>query len=131
MKDCIFCKIIRGDLPMYKIYEDAQTLAFLDIKNDYYGHTLVIPKKHCVNILDADAKTLAAVMRGVQKVSKHYIKLGFDGVNVFINNGAAAQQVVFHLHMHIAPRRAGEGHIWNQTIDRDLSKEQAFLNMLD
>ena len=128
--DCIFCKIAKGEAPCYEIYHDDDTLAFLSIAKDYYGHTLVIPKKHCVNILDADTETLAAVMNTVQKVSNHYVKnLGFDGVNIFINNGAAAQQIVFHLHIHIAPRRSGEDNIWGKHIERDFNAEQKRLRL--
>ena len=71
-EDCIFCKIIKGECPSYKIYEDDDTLAFLSIGNDCYGHTLVIPKKHCVNVLDCDDEILAKVMKTVKKVSNHF-----------------------------------------------------------
>ena len=73
MEDCIFCKIIKGEIPCYKIYEDEYTFAFLDIAGDVDGHTLVIPKKHCKNILDCDEKTLEYVMKTVQKISKHFL----------------------------------------------------------
>ena len=109
MKDCIFCKIIDGEIPCYKIYEDEKTLAFLDIADDFVGHTLVIPKKHCTNILDADTETIEAVFKAVQKVAKHYTeKCFFDGVNIINANGVCAEQSVFHLHIHIIPRRAGD-----------------------
>lgn len=128
--DCVFCKIIKGELPGFKIYEDKDTFAFLSIANDYYGHTLVIPKKHCESILDADEQTLTAVMNTARKISKHYVEnLGFDGANVFINNGAAADQVVFHLHVHIAPRKAKTAHNWGGNIKRDLKAEQQFLTL--
>lgn len=131
MKSCIFCKIINGESPCYKIYEDEDTFAFLSIANDYYGHTLVIPKKHCINILDAEEETMAAVMKAVRKISRHYVeKLGFDGVNVFINNGAAADQVVFHLHVHIAPRKEKNSHNWNGSVERDFKAEQQFLTLV-
>ena len=130
MKDCIFCKIINGDAPCYKIYEDPDTLAFLSIANDYYGHTLVIPKKHFESLLDADEKTTASVMKAVQKISNHYVKnLGYDGVNVFVNNGEASGQVVFHLHAHIAPRKKGVPHNWNTHTERDFKAEQQLLKL--
>lgn len=110
MKDCIFCKIISGEIPCYKIYEDDYTLAFLDISNDIYGHTLVIPKKHVKNILDCDLKTLNRVMKTIKKVSNHYIKdCGFDGVNIINANNESAEQSVFHLHFHIMPRKNNDG----------------------
>lgn len=109
MKDCIFCKIIDGEIPCYKIYEDEKTLAFLDIADDFVGHTLVIPKKHYTNLLDADTETIEAVFQAVQKVAKHYTeKCFFDGVNIINANGVCAEQSVFHLHIHIIPRRAGD-----------------------
>lgn len=108
--DCIFCKIIKGEIPSYKIYEDDMTYAFLDIACDSYGHTLVIPKKHCVNVLDCDKEYLEATIDTVKKISGHYVDdCGFEGVNVLNASGESAQQSVFHLHFHIIPRRAGDG----------------------
>lgn len=111
MDDCIFCKIIKGDIPSYKIYEDEKTYAFLDIACDCVGHTLVIPKKHCTNVLDCDEEYLAAVMNTVKKIARHYVEdCGFDGVNVINASGKAAQQSVFHLHFHIIPRKSDDGY---------------------
>ncbi len=112
--DCIFCKIIKGEIPSYKIYEDDMTYAFLDIADDSYGHTLVIPKKHCVNILDCDEDYLNAVISAVKKISNHYVdNCGFEGVNVLNASGESAQQSVFHLHFHIIPRKSADGiDIW-------------------
>ena len=110
MENCIFCKIVNGQIPSYKIYEDEHTYAFLDIACDTFGHTLVIPKQHCVNVLDCDADILAKVMQTVQKIANHYVtNCGFSGVNVLNASGKDAEQSVFHLHMHIIPRKAGDG----------------------
>lgn len=109
MKDCVFCKIVSGEFPCYKIYEDDYTLAFLDIAGDCYGHTLVVPKKHCQNILDCDGETLARVTATVQKVARHFVRCGFEGVNVLNANGACAEQSVFHLHVHVIPRAPQDG----------------------
>ena len=110
MNDCIFCKIIAGEIPSLKIYEDEYVYAFLDIACDCYGHTLVIPKKHCTNVLDCDAQTLAHVTSAVQKISRHFVEnCGFDGVNVLNASGKSAEQSVFHLHFHIIPRKEGDG----------------------
>ena len=107
MKDCIFCKIIKGELPCYKIYEDERTFAFLDIANDANGHILVIPKKHYENILDCEKEELASVMKTIQKVSKHLVEnCGYNGVNILNANGKDAEQSVFHLHFHIIPRKS-------------------------
>lgn len=110
MNDCIFCKIIKGEIPSYKIYEDEFVYAFLDIACDSYGHTLVIPKKHCTNVLDADQDYLAACIKAVQKISNHYVDdCGFEGVNVLNASGKCAGQSVFHLHFHIVPRKSSDG----------------------
>lgn len=121
MSDCIFCKIVSGQIPCYKIYEDDDVLAFLDIANDVYGHTLVIPKAHCTNLLDANEQTLAKVMAAVQKVGRHYVdNCGFDGFNTFNCNGKDAEQSVFHLHVHVIPRKSGDGlHIWSNKGKQD------------
>ena len=107
---CIFCKIINGDIPSYKIYEDEFTYVFLDIAKDVDGHTLVIPKKHVENILDCDNETLQQVMDTVKLVSNYYVdKCGYDGVNILNANDVSAQQTVFHLHFHIIPRKNNDG----------------------
>ena len=110
MDDCIFCKIIKGELPSYKIYEDKFTYAFLDISNDGNGHILVVPKHHCENILDAREEDLENVIKTIQKISKHLIQnCGFDGVNILNASGKSAEQSVFHLHFHILPRKDKDG----------------------
>ena len=125
MNDCIFCKILKGEIPSYKIYEDDKVYAFLDIACDSYGHTLVIPKKHCANVLDCDEADYQAVMAAVQIISRHYVNdCGFDGVNILNASGKAAQQSVFHLHMHIIPRKENDGlNTWalNDKFDLDLA----------
>ena len=106
MEECLFCKIIKGEVPSYKIYEDDYTYAFLDISNDANGHILVIPKKHSTNVLDADDEILAHVMTTVKIISNHLVNnCGFDGVNILNANGKSAEQSVFHLHIHIIPRK--------------------------
>ena len=105
MDNCIFCKIAKGEAPSYKIYEDDKTYAFLDISKDCYGHTLVVPKKHCKNVLDCDEETLSCVIKTVKKIANHQVKnCGFKGVNIINASGEEAQQTVFHLHFHILPR---------------------------
>ena len=104
-EDCIFCKIIKGGIPCYKIYENEYVLAFLDISKDCFGHTLVIPKKHFNNVLDCDEKTLCELTKAVKLISKHYVDdCGFKAVNIINASGKEAQQSVFHLHFHILPR---------------------------
>jgi histidine triad (HIT) family protein len=104
--DCIFCKIITGEKPCFMIYEDAFTIAFLDIANDVDGHTVVIPKKHIRNILDCDNETLGNIMNTIKHISNHYINdCGYQGINILNANESSAQQSVFHLHFHIIPRK--------------------------
>ncbi len=108
MDDCIFCKIISGDIPCYKIYEDEYVLAFLDINPVVNGHTLVIPKKHFVNIFDVDDFYLEKVIAAIKKIANHYNQK-FDGINILNANDKSAQQSVFHLHFHIIPRTRDDG----------------------
>jgi histidine triad (HIT) family protein len=104
----IFAKILRGELPAHKVYEDADTLAFLDIMPRCQGHTLVVPKTPARNLLDATPEQLAAAMRTVQKVSRALMK-AFDahGVTLQQFNEPAGGQVIFHIHFHVLPRWNG------------------------
>jgi histidine triad (HIT) family protein len=104
----IFAKILRGELPCYKVYEDDKTFAFLDIMPRAPGHTLVLPKAPARNILDVSADDLAHVMEVAQKIAKVSIQaFGADGVTLQQFNESAGGQVVFHLHVHVIPRRHG------------------------
>ena len=110
MSDCIFCKIASGEIQGMRVYEDAETLALMDLAKDVDGHVLVIPKKHCKNILDCDAETLSAVMNTVKKVSLHLTeKCGYDGVNLLNASDESAGQSMPHFHIHIIPRRKNDG----------------------
>jgi histidine triad (HIT) family protein len=103
--DCIFCKIVAGELPSTKIAEDERTLAFMDINPATRGHALVIPKAHSTDLLEVGADDLAATMAVAQRlagVAKE--KLGADGVNLLNCCGSAAWQTVFHFHVHVIPR---------------------------
>lgn len=104
----IFAKILRGELPAYKIYEDASTFAFLDIMPRAPGHALIIPKSPARNLLDVAPADLAHVAQSAQKIAKAGMKaFGADGVTVHQFNEEAGGQVVFHLHVHVIPRKAG------------------------
>ena len=107
--DCIFCKIIDGKIPSFKIYENEYVYAFLDIAKDCYGHTLVVPKAHHENIFDCDEKYLSEVIKAVQHIANHYKDLGFNAVNIINASGKEAEQSVFHLHFHIIPRKTNDG----------------------
>jgi histidine triad (HIT) family protein len=104
----IFAKILRGELPSYKIYEDDRAFAFLDIMPRSAGHSLVIPKNPARNILDVNPDDLAHLMTVAQKVAQAAVKaLGADGVTINQFNESAGGQVVFHLHVHVIPRKDG------------------------
>ncbi len=104
----IFAKILRGELPCHKVYEDDKVLAFLDIMPRAPGHTLVLPKAPARNILDIAPDDLAAVATIAQKVAKAAMTVfGADGITVQQFNEGAGGQVVFHLHVHVIPRKAG------------------------
>jgi histidine triad (HIT) family protein len=104
----IFAKILRGELPAYKVYEDDGALAFLDIMPRAPGHTLVLPKSPVRNILDVNAGDLAHVMTVVQKIARASIQVfGAQGVTIQQFNEGAGGQVVFHLHVHVIPRHDG------------------------
>ena len=105
MDDCIFCKIVAGEIPAQKVYEDDNALAFLDVSPTAQGHTLVIPKKHFENIFDIDDDDLKELAVAIKKVSNLIKKnLGATGINIMNNNGVDAHQAVPHLHFHIIPR---------------------------
>jgi len=104
----IFAKILRGDLPCYKIYEDDKALAFLDIMPRAPGHALVLPKAQARNILDIAPEDFAHVMKIAQRIAKVSVDIfGADGVTLQQFNESAGGQVVFHLHVHVIPRKAG------------------------
>ncbi|HET7083324.1 MAG TPA: HIT family protein [Rhizomicrobium sp.] len=106
----IFAKILRGEIPSVKVYEDARTLAFMDVMPEADGHVLVVPKEPAENILDLSADGMTAMMATVQKVARAVDKaLEPDGILLKQYNRAAAGQSVFHVHFHIVPRWEGAG----------------------
>jgi len=110
MTDCLFCKIISGQIPAVKVYEDDHVFAFLDIKPVNPGHTLVVPKKHFSDLLDADPDTLSKMIMAMQKMARAMVKaLGLEAFNIGQNNGRIAGQLVDHLHFHLIPRAADDG----------------------
>ena len=107
--DCIFCKIISGDIPSFKIFEDEQTLAFMDINPANDGHCLVIPKEHARDLYSISEEAMAAVARSARRVAiAVQATLQPEGVNLVQCNGPAAGQSVEHVHMHVLPRREGD-----------------------
>lgn len=105
MNDCIFCKIVVGEVPSEKIYENENVIAFLDISPITKGHVLVVTKGHYKDLRDAPADVICNVMKVVKWIAPEIVTaMGADGFNVGINNGKVSGQVVFHLHVHIIPR---------------------------
>jgi len=119
--NCIFCKIVAGDIPALKVYEDNYILAFLDIAPVNPGHVLVISKFHAGNLDDVDDLMLAYMMRAVQRVGASMSKgLGVKGYNVIVNNGKVAGQLIDHTHIHVIPRYEKDGLTpWPQTKYKD------------
>ena len=109
MDGCVFCRMVAGEIPVTKVYEDEAVFAFLDIGPISDGHMLVIPKRHCTRIDECGPDVLADVASRLGKLAKAVtMAMGSDGYNVLSNNGAAAGQVVDHLHFHIIPRKTGD-----------------------
>jgi histidine triad (HIT) family protein len=105
-QDCVFCKIVAGKLPSYKVYEDKDHVAFLDINPFSVGHTLVCPKRHGETLWDMDDKETAEVFKAAAKVSMGVVAAtNADGFRLMQNNGEAANQAVAHLHVHVIPSR--------------------------
>ncbi|MGQ0671399.1 MAG: HIT family protein [Hyphomicrobium sp.] len=104
----IFAKILRGEVPCHKVYEDADTIAFLDVMPQAPGHTLVVPKTAARNILDADPEVLARLLPVAQQIARAAMTaFAADGISVFQYSEAAGGQSVFHLHVHVVPRHSG------------------------
>ena len=114
-ENCIFCKIIKSEIPSYKVYEDDIVLAFLDINPINPGHTLVIPKEHFNNTLETPDEILKHIAVIIKKITpKILASVGADAYNININNGEIAGQVVFHAHWHIKPRFKNDGYkLWS------------------
>ena len=108
--DCVFCAIVAGTSPARIVQEDERTLAFLDIAPLTRGHTLVIPKRHCQNLLDIRTEDVVAVSLAMRDVSRKAMQvLEADGINLIQATGAAALQTVFHFHVHLLPRYVDDG----------------------
>jgi histidine triad (HIT) family protein len=107
--DCIFCKIIAGEIPCFKLYESADTLAFMDINPANEGHALVIPKEHSADVHAVSGSAISATVITAKMIAAAIEKtLSPDGINLLQCNGPAAAQSVLHFHMHVLPRRDGD-----------------------
>ncbi|MFT4086836.1 MAG: HIT family protein [Gordonia sp. (in: high G+C Gram-positive bacteria)] len=110
MTDCVFCAIVAGTAPARIVYRDEEVLGFLDIRPIAAGHTLLVPRKHSSGLADLPAEAGAALFRAGQRVAAaaRSSSLAADGVNLALNDGRAAFQTVFHTHLHVVPRHAGD-----------------------
>ena len=123
MQDCMFCKIIKGEIPSHKVYEDKDTVAILDIRPINAGHTLVVPKKHSTDLLDIDDEDLKKAIVVVKRVAKAIKEaVNAQGINLGMNNGKAAGQLVFHPHLHVMPRFENDG--YKHWAGKDISGEE-------
>ena len=117
MSDCIFCKIASGAIPSATVYEDEDFRAILDIAPAHKGHVIILPKEHADNIFSLSEETASKLLPVAKKVAKAVKEVtGCDGINLLQNNGTAAGQSVFHLHVHVVPRFDGDGllPVWPQ-----------------
>lgn len=127
-QDCIFCKIIAGEIPCARIYETDAILAFLDIAPINKGHALVIPKQHHATLFDLPSELGSELVRGLRKVGRAVMEAtGADGINVGMNNFEAAGQLVFHAHFHVIPRFRDDGLVLWENKAYDETDEMATL----
>ena len=114
MTDCIFCRIISGEIPSTKVYEDELVYAFMDISPINYGHVLVIPREHHESIATVPEAVAGRMMRVGSRLGVAMKRaLDYDGYNLHLADGAAAGQVVMHVHLHVVPRGVEDGFFWN------------------
>lgn len=126
-EDCLFCKIVSGKIPSYRVYEDDSVYAFLDIYPASEGHTLVAPKKHFGNFTDMRAEDVTTLFEAARKITAAVEKaFSAEGSNIGINNGEVAGQEVPHVHVHVIPRKKGDGGrgiksiVWTETDTANL-----------
>lgn len=125
---CVFCKIVEGSIPSYKVYEDSEVLAFLDLSQLTLGHTLVIPKKHVENVFELDSKTASILFDRVVEVAKLLKKnLNINDLNILNNNGKLASQSVNHYHIHLLPRYENDGFKFDANPNK--LNEEEFINL--
>lgn len=109
--DCLFCRIIKGEIPSTKVFESDLLLAFLDINPVNKGHVLIIPKEHAETVFDLRPELAEPILKAIQRIGKAIMKAtGAEGMNVLQNNYKASGQAVGHVHWHLIPRHFGDGH---------------------
>ena len=131
--NCIFCKLATGEIPSYTVYEDDTFRAILDAAPANEGHTLILPKAHYENLDELPEETAANAMRLAKKIATRLRdRVHCDGVNIMQNNGAAAGQTVMHYHLHVIPRKEGDGHLAPWTpLTRTPEEQEATIAKLE
>ncbi len=121
MPDCIFCRIVKGELPCYKLYEDDVVVSFLDIFPIKPGHALVVPKRHSADIFDTEEATMKRMIAAAKRLAPAVMKAAkADAINIGMNNREAAGQEVPHAHLHVIPRYRGDGlKSWGKSLFKD------------
>ena len=129
---CVFCKIINGEIPAFKVYENDYVVCFLDINASSTGHTLVVPKKHIKNMFDLDEENAIEIIKAVKVVTSILKeKLGVEAVNIINNSGELAGQTVMHIHFHVIPRYENDGIVISpKQTEPDFNKLQETLDKL-
>lgn len=121
--DCVFCRILKGGIEAQKVFEDGQTVAFLDIHPVAWGHVLVVPREHHETLEALPPEGAAALMTSVRTVAKAAVAAaGAAGCNIFMNNGRCSGQAIPHAHVHVVPRKEGDGVKFNWTT-KEASRE--------
>ncbi len=129
---CVFCKIISGEFSSYKVYEDENVLAILDLSQTTYGHTLVMPKKHYADILAIPSDELEYLVTKTRDIARTLVdKLNAQGFNLLINTGATAGQTVEHLHIHIIPRYSDDDTIKIEMAENGYDKNEILAKIID
>ncbi len=130
MSDCIFCKIVSGEIPCARVYSTDKVLAFLDIAPISKGHTLVIPREHYENLWEVPASLGEEILQALQKIGKAIMDAtGATGINVVMNNHASAGQVVPHAHWHLIPRLEGDGLL--KVVQKQYESEEEMKNIAE
>lgn len=131
--ECIFCKIIKGEIPSFTVYEDETFKVILDRFPAAPGHVLIIPKEHYSDMFSLPEEVAAKVYSLAQKIAAHVKKeVGAEGINIVQNNGEAAGQSVYHFHLHIIPRKTGDGIVLNKSsnVDTTIDELEAVWNQI-
>ena len=130
MAECVFCQIVRGQSPASQVFEDADCLAFMDIRPVTPGHLLVIPKRHAAYLSELKPEECGRLFSAAQKMVAALRESGLrcEGVNLHLADGEAAGQVVFHVHVHVFPRYAGDGFSFRFSGDHDRPPDRSALD---